>query len=179
MILEEQFLLSIYKFYTLGSPWLLWLTGRYTVWPFICRWCPAGNQDQKKMNHQLMDVFDQLMLRKRAIIETIYDQLKNISPIAQTRHRRGINFLVNTRIYIASATSSVIFWFKITQQASIRHIVSALITILLSRRKNFRCENVGRTGVVGGYGANRYGLDYMIWQAMFGNGALAGMALLE
>ena len=114
MILEEQFLLSIYKFYTLGSPWLLWLTGRYTVWPFICRWCPAGNQDQKKMNHQLMDVFDQLMLRKRAIIETIYDQLKNISPIAQTRHRRGINFLVN--------------------------IVSALITIILSRRKNFRWE---------------------------------------
>jgi len=61
------------------------------------------------MNHQLMDVFDQLMLRKRAIIETIYDQRKNISPIEQTRHRRGINFLVNTRIYIASATSSVIF----------------------------------------------------------------------
>ena len=64
------------------------------------------------MNHQLMDVFDQLMLRKRAIIETIYDQRKNISPIEQTRHRRGINFLVN--------------------------IVSALIAIILSRRKNFR-----------------------------------------
>ena len=42
-----------------------------------------------------MDVFDKLMLRKRAIIETIYDQLKNISQIEHTRHRSGFNFLVN------------------------------------------------------------------------------------
>ncbi len=35
------------------------------------------------------------MLRKRAIIETIYDQLKNISQIEHTRHRSGFNFLVN------------------------------------------------------------------------------------
>ena len=43
----------------------------------------------------MMDVFDKLMLRKRAIIETIYDQLKNISQIEHTRHRSGFNFLVN------------------------------------------------------------------------------------
>jgi len=50
---------------------------------------------KKKMKNKLMDVFDKLMLRKRAIIETIYDQLKNISQIEHTRHRSGFNFLVN------------------------------------------------------------------------------------
>ena len=35
------------------------------------------------------------MLRKRAIIETIHDQLKNISQIEHTRHRSPVNFLVN------------------------------------------------------------------------------------
>ncbi len=50
---------------------------------------------RKNMTNKLMDVFDKLMLRKRAIIETIYDQLKNISQIEHTRHRSGFNFLVN------------------------------------------------------------------------------------
>ena len=36
-----------------------------------------------------------MMLRKRAIIDPIYDQLKNISQIKHTRHRSGFNFLVN------------------------------------------------------------------------------------
>ena len=47
------------------------------------------------MKNKLMPIFDKLMLRKRAIIETIYDQLKNISQVEHTRHRSGFNFLVN------------------------------------------------------------------------------------
>ena len=35
------------------------------------------------------------MLRKRALIEIINDQLKNISQVAHTRHRSVDNFLVN------------------------------------------------------------------------------------
>ena len=35
------------------------------------------------------------MLRKRFIIETINDQLKNISDIEHTRHRSPTNFMVN------------------------------------------------------------------------------------
>jgi len=35
------------------------------------------------------------MARKRSIIETINDQLKNVSQIAHTRHRSPTNFLVN------------------------------------------------------------------------------------
>ncbi len=50
---------------------------------------------KKNMKNKLMPVFDKLMLRKRAIIETIYDQLKNISQVEHTRHRSGFNFLVN------------------------------------------------------------------------------------
>jgi len=50
---------------------------------------------RKNMENKLMPIFDKLMLRKRAIIETIYDQLKNISQVEHTRHRSGFNFLVN------------------------------------------------------------------------------------
>ena len=38
---------------------------------------------------------DRLLLRKRAIIESVNDQLKNISQIEDTRHRSPANFLVN------------------------------------------------------------------------------------
>jgi hypothetical protein len=42
-----------------------------------------------------MTLFDKIMLRKRSIIETINDQLKNISQIEHTRHRSVTNFTVN------------------------------------------------------------------------------------
>lgn len=50
---------------------------------------------RKKMRNRLMDLSDKLLLRKRAIIETINDQLKNICQIEHSRHRSPINFLVN------------------------------------------------------------------------------------
>jgi hypothetical protein len=50
---------------------------------------------RKNMHNRLMDLSDKLLLRKRAIIETINDQLKNICQIEHTRHRSPINFLVH------------------------------------------------------------------------------------
>src|SRR5947209_4528479 len=50
---------------------------------------------RKKMHNRLPDYSDKLLLRKRAIIESITDQLKNISQIEHSRHRSPINFLVN------------------------------------------------------------------------------------
>lgn len=50
---------------------------------------------KSNMKNKLMPIIDKLLLRKRAIIETINDQLKNISQIEHTRHRSPINFLVN------------------------------------------------------------------------------------
>ena len=41
------------------------------------------------------DTFDRLMLRKRSIIETINDQLKNISQVEHTRHRSLTNYMIN------------------------------------------------------------------------------------
>jgi hypothetical protein len=50
---------------------------------------------RKNMHNRLMPLMDKLLTRKRSIIETINDQLKNISQIAHTRHRSPTNFLVN------------------------------------------------------------------------------------
>lgn len=50
---------------------------------------------RKNMKNKLMPYLDKLLLRKRSIIETINDQLKNISQIEHTRHRSVWNFMVN------------------------------------------------------------------------------------
>jgi Transposase DDE domain len=50
---------------------------------------------RKTMKNSLMRLEDKLLLRKRYIIETINDQLKNISQIEHTRHRKPANFAVN------------------------------------------------------------------------------------
>jgi hypothetical protein len=50
---------------------------------------------KRNMRQRLLLIWDKLMLRKRALIETIYDQLKNISQIEHTRHRSRTNFMVN------------------------------------------------------------------------------------
>ena len=50
---------------------------------------------RKNMKNKLMDEMDKYFLRKRAIVESIYDQLKNISQIEHTRHRSFTGFTVN------------------------------------------------------------------------------------
>jgi IS5 family transposase len=50
---------------------------------------------RSNMKNWLMEIEDKLLLRKRAIIETVNDQLKNISNIEHTRHRSIWNFLGN------------------------------------------------------------------------------------
>lgn len=50
---------------------------------------------RKNMANRLMPLFDKLMLRKRALIESVNDQLKNIGQIEHTRHRSVANFMVN------------------------------------------------------------------------------------
>lgn len=46
-------------------------------------------------NRLPMPLSDRLLLRKRAIIECVNDQLKNISQIEHSRHRSVLNFMVN------------------------------------------------------------------------------------
>jgi transposase len=49
---------------------------------------------RSNMQNKLVPLMDKLLLRKRAV-ETIIDQLKNVSQIEHSRHRSPINFLVN------------------------------------------------------------------------------------
>jgi len=50
---------------------------------------------KKNMKNQLLNFADKVLRRKRAIIESVFDQLKNISQIEHTRHRSFWNFPVN------------------------------------------------------------------------------------
>ena len=50
---------------------------------------------RRNMKQRLVCLQDKLLLRKRAVIESVNDQLKNISQIEHSRHRSAFNFLVN------------------------------------------------------------------------------------
>jgi transposase len=50
---------------------------------------------KRNMKPRLMRLTDKLLARKRAIIESVIDQLKNISQIEHSRHRSPVNFCVN------------------------------------------------------------------------------------
>lgn len=47
------------------------------------------------MKNMLLSIIDKILLRKRSIIETVHEQLKNISNIEHSRHRNPANFLIN------------------------------------------------------------------------------------
>jgi hypothetical protein len=50
---------------------------------------------KSNMKGALMSVSDRLLLRKRDIIETVNDELKNIAQVEHSRHRSVRNFVVN------------------------------------------------------------------------------------
>jgi hypothetical protein len=50
---------------------------------------------KSNMKNKLMPLYDRIMLRKRSVIETINDELKNICDIEHSRHRSTHNFVMN------------------------------------------------------------------------------------
>ena len=50
---------------------------------------------KRNMKNSLMPLQDKILLRKRSIIETINDELKNICQIEHSRHRSFGNFITN------------------------------------------------------------------------------------
>jgi hypothetical protein len=50
---------------------------------------------KRGMKNRLLPLIDKIMLRKRAVVESVMDQLKNISQIEHSRHRSVENCLVN------------------------------------------------------------------------------------
>lgn len=59
---------------------------------------------RKNMRNKLMPLADKLLLRKRAIIETIHDQIKNIQQVEHTRHRSIVNAMVNVLAALVAYT---------------------------------------------------------------------------
>ena len=59
---------------------------------------------KRNMKNKLVPLFDKLLLRKRALIECVNDQLKNISQIEHTRHRSPVNGIVNMLAAVAAYT---------------------------------------------------------------------------
>lgn len=57
---------------------------------------------KNNMKGSLMTVSDRLLLRKRAIIETLNDELKNIAQVEHSRHRAIHNFIVSLLAGIAA-----------------------------------------------------------------------------
>jgi hypothetical protein len=50
---------------------------------------------KSNMKGAIMNMSDRLLIRKRAIIETVNDELKNIAQVEHSRHRSFDNFVVN------------------------------------------------------------------------------------
>ena len=57
---------------------------------------------RNNMKNSLMSVADKVYLRKRAVIESVNDELKNIAQIEHSRHRSVNNFMVNAVSAIAA-----------------------------------------------------------------------------
>ena len=54
------------------------------------------------MKNKIISVVDKVLLRKRSLIETVNDQLKNIAQVEHTRHRSPANFVVNLLAALSS-----------------------------------------------------------------------------
>lgn len=50
---------------------------------------------RNKMKNKFLAIEDKILLRKRVLVETVNDQLKNISQLEHTRHRSIENFFIN------------------------------------------------------------------------------------
>ena len=59
---------------------------------------------RRHMKNRLIKLSDKILLRKRAVSETVNDQLKNQLQIEHTRHRSVVNFCVNLLSALAAYT---------------------------------------------------------------------------
>ena len=61
----------------------------------VCKHLRIFTKLKSNMKGAIMSVSDRLLLRKRTIIETVNDELKNIAQVKHSRHRCFDNFIVN------------------------------------------------------------------------------------
>lgn len=53
---------------------------------------------KSNMKKSLMSIADKTLLRKRALIKTIYDEQKNIAQIEHSRHHSFNNFIADSQL---------------------------------------------------------------------------------
>jgi hypothetical protein len=63
---------------------------------------------RSNMKNRPMSFHDRILLRKRSVIETINDELKNICEVEHSRHRAVHNFIMN----LISALAAYCFFDK-------------------------------------------------------------------
>ena len=78
---------------------------------------------RKDMKNYLLEMSDKILLRKRSLIESVFNVLKNRMGLEHTRHRSPVNFLVHIIACVAS--------YAISKLSNIP-LVSSRITALLS-----------------------------------------------
>ncbi len=71
---------------------------------------------RNNMKNSLMDMNDKILLRKRSVIETVNDELKNICQVEHSRHRSVANFLTNL-------IAGIIAYHFLPKKPSLRHEV--------------------------------------------------------
>ena len=53
---------------------------------------------RKDMKNHLLELEDKMLLRKRSLIESVFNVLKNRMNLEHTRHRSPVNFLVHVSL---------------------------------------------------------------------------------
>ena len=61
-----------------------------------------GCAEKCNMKNKLMPLYDKILLRKRSVIETINDELKNVAQLVHSRHRSVFNFAMNVLSVLAA-----------------------------------------------------------------------------
>jgi len=56
---------------------------------------------RKDMKNHLLEMSDKILLRKRSLIESVFNVLKNRMELEHTRHRSPVNFLVHVIACVA------------------------------------------------------------------------------
>ncbi len=56
------------------------------------------------MKNSLVSMVDKILLRKRALIATVNDELKNIAQIEHSRHRSFSSFIANVQLLLRTVS---------------------------------------------------------------------------
>ena len=62
----------------------------------ISDWFWLFGRSKYNIRNSLMSIADKILLKKRALIETVNDELKNIAQVEHSRHRSFNNFIANS-----------------------------------------------------------------------------------